>query len=476
MTKVLAVLAVLSGFMLFSHSFVLSQSNTSAASVTPQQAPKAAKKLTPTEEALQKRVTPKISKLDFRGALEEVNVMIIREPENVMLYNVRATLHSSLYKFDDAAKDYDKIIALQPNNVYALQSRAQIRVEHQNNTDGAIQDWTQVLKVDSLNPTAYFSRGALYQTQQKYENAKSDYSSCLRVGNGESILALTQRGFCAMKLKQTDAAMADFTSAIKLGTADSTSRGQLFDAWFYRGSLHLQKRKFAEAIFDLDGALRLNDQSGESYYLRGYAKMLTGRNQDGCIDVSQAKELKYANADELLSKYCDDMPNLDSLRRYTMPTVTVTAGRSPAEIAITDSRRLLRRVQGLVANPIAQSGFALPTTGITYEAPPGMLSPFDCNKQRLEMMRPSQITVSCIAQVLNDDLRKVKDGTVRTMVDGIMNSANDLYVLEQNNSDSSTAQINVNQVQLLRLRIAEQMRELNTYLEKMQGGGKSSSK
>jgi tetratricopeptide (TPR) repeat protein len=437
-------------------------------------APKTAPKLSATEEELQKRVTPKISKLDFRGALEEVNVMILRDTANVTLYNVRASLLAQLYKFDEAEKDFANIIALQPNNVYALQSRAQIRLEHLNNSNGAIQDWTRVLAIDSLNPSAWFARGALYQAKQQFDSARSDYSSCWRVGNGESVLALTQRGYCAMKLKQAEAAMTDFSSAIKLGTADSTMRGMLFDAWFYRGSMQLQRRKFAEAIFDLDAALRLNDQSGETYYLRGYAKMLSGRNQDGCIDVSQAKELKYANAGELLDKYCDDMPSLDSLRRYTMPTVTVTAGRSPAEVAITDSRRLLRRVQGLVANPTAQSQFALPVTGLAYQAPPGMISPFDCNKQRLEMMRPSQVSVGCIAQVLQDELRKVKDVNVRKMVDGVMNTANDLYLLEQNTADASGGgasaqdQVNGNQIQLLRLQLSEQFRELNAYLEKMQ--------
>ncbi len=451
-----------------------------------QQSPKASAnqaakpvRLSPTEEELQKRVTPKISKLDFRGALEEVSIMILRDTANVTLYNVRASLHAQLYKFDEAAKDFDNIIALQPANVYALQSRAQLRAEQQNNPTGAIADWTRVLAIDSLNPSAYFARGNLFQAQQKFDEARRDYGECLRVGNIDNILALTQRGFCAMKLKQTDAAMADFTTAIKLGTSDSSLRGQLFDAWFYRGSLHLQRRKFAEAIFDLDAALRLNDQSGESYYLRGYAKMLGGRNQDGCIDVSEAKELKYPAANELLDKYCDDIPNLDSLRRYTMPTVTVTAGRSPVEIAVTDSRRLLNRVQGLVANPLAQSGNFSPITGINYQAPPGMLSPFDCNKQRLEMMRPSQIQVGCVAQVLQEELRKLKDGNARAMVDGIMSSANDLYILEQNTqsgSDSSIAQVNGNQVQLIRLHLADQLRELNTYLEKLQRGMKTGSK
>jgi tetratricopeptide (TPR) repeat protein len=436
----------------------------------------------PVEKELQKRVTPKLSKMDFRGALNEVTTMIVIDSANPTLYNVRATLNAQLYRFDEAAQDYSTIIRLQPNNLDALQSRAQLRYEHLKDVNGSLEDWTRVLAIDSLNPTAWYARAYIFQGQQKYEEARKDYTSSLRVGNAENVYALTQRGFCAMKLKQFNEAMSDFTAAIK--AADSaTGRTMLFDAFFYRGSLHLQRRKYPEAVFDLDAAVRLNDQSGEAYYLRGYAKMLAGRTEDGCVDVSQAKELRYQGAEDLIAKYCDVVPNLDSLRRYTLPTVTVTAGRSREEVAMTDSRRLLRRVQSIVANPSLRSEGLVPITNLSYQAPPGMISPFDCNKQRLEMMRPSQISVGCIAQVLQEELRTLKDATVRSLVDEIMNTANDLYVLESTSQPESSSltqntpnnpaqgldQINANQMQLLRLRISEQFRELNTLLEKIQG-------
>lgn len=441
--------------------------------------PKTDAKLSPTEEELQRRVTPKISKLDFRSALNEVSIMIVSDTANATLYNVRAALNTQLYNFADAARDYDKIIALQPKNVYAYQSRAQLRLEHLNNTEGALQDWTRVVALDSLNPSAWYSRGALYQTMQQFEEARRDYTQCLRTGIGENATVLTQRGFCAMKLKQSSDAMNDFNAAISI-TDSATKRSiAAFDAFFYRGSLHFQRRKFAEAIFDFDAALRLNDQSGETYYLRGYAKMLGGHTEDGCIDLSQANELKYAQAAALIEQYCDVVGNLDSLRRYTMPTVTVTAGRSRVEIAMIDSRRLLGRVTALVGNPSLQQQNVLPTSTFAFQNPPGMMSPFDCNKQRLEMSRPSQINIGCVAQVLQEELRKVPDATVRTMVDNIMNTANDLYIMETTGQDTRAGtasgvgqDINKNQAMLIRLRLAEQFRDLNDLLEKMQGAKK----
>ena len=153
------------GRCVFAMCFFLSMLNAhaqqtpkTASNQTMQIVPKTAAKLSPTEEELQRRVTPKISKLDFRGALNEVSIMIVSDTANATLYSVRAALNTQLYNFADAARDYDKIIALQPKNVYAYQSRAQLRLEHLNNTEGALQDWTRVVVLDSLNPSAWYSR------------------------------------------------------------------------------------------------------------------------------------------------------------------------------------------------------------------------------------------------------------------------------------------------------------------------------
>ena len=441
-------------------------------------------KLSPTEEELQRRVTPKINKLDFRGALNEVNIMLAGDSTNITLYNVRATLHTQMFDFPATVKDFDHIIALQPNNLYALQSRAQVRREHLRDNNGALHDWTRVLAIDSLNAAAYFARAEILREQEKFQEAHSDYAACLRTGNPDNVTALTARGFCAMKLKRVSEAMTDFTAAISMTDSASGRSIAGFDAWFYRGSLHLQRRKFKEAVFDFDAALRLNDQSGEAYYLRGYAKMLGGNTQDGCIDVAQANELHYAAAKGLIEQHCDAVPNLDSLRRYTMPTVTVTAGRSPAEIAMTDSRRLLGRVQSLVANPTATQQYGISQINIpAFRSPPGMMSPFDCNKQRLEMTRPSQINLGCVAQILQEELRKVRDPQIQAMVNNIMDTANDLYVMETPMQDASSSSggtsvsdINAQQIQLVRIRLADQFRELNTYLARRQESLKASSK
>ena len=95
------------------------------------------------------------------------------------------------------------------------------------------------------------------------------------------------------------------------------------------------------------------------------------------------------------------------------------------------------------------------------------------------MSRPSQINIGCVAQVLQEELRKVPDATVRTMLDNIMNTANDLYIIETTGQDASTGMasgtgqdINKNQAMLIRLRLAEQFRDLNDLLEKMQGAKK----
>ncbi len=427
-----------------------------------------------TELELQQRVTPKLSKMDIRGALNEIKSMLASDTSNVTLLTVQATLQTQLYNFNEAAQSYGKIIMLQPNNVYALQSRAQIYYERLNNPENSLRDWSRVVLLDSLNPAAWYSRGAIYQTQQKYEAAYQDFTKCLQVGIPDNIYALTQRGISLMKLRRISEATSDFTAVIK--RSESSAVGEaLFEALFYRGSIYLQNRKFAEAVNDFDRALRLNDQSGETYYLRAYAKMLSGRTEEGCIDAAQSKELTYPSADSLISRYCDFVPNLDSLRRFTMPTVYVSSKRSAQEIAVVASRRLLSRIQGAVENTALAQG-RMPLGGLGTQTLPGLMSAYDCNLQRLEMMRSSMININCLAQVLQQELGTIADVTVQNHLNRIMSLATDLSLVDVNrqlstspdtNDDAPIKSIDESQIAQLRLQIGLEFRQLNSRLESL---------
>jgi hypothetical protein len=148
-----------------------------------------------------------------------------------------------------------------------------------------------------------------------------------------------------------------------------------------------------------------------------------------------------------------------------MQEVFVTAARSPQEIAIRDSRQMLNRVASLVASPMMQAPTSIMGTPQRL-LPPGQQNPMDCNKMQIQMRRPSEISVYCVVQILQDDLKNVKDATVQSLMRDAFSTAQDLFVVES--SSQTGGSVDASQSQNLRLRLSQQLRELNDFLERME--------
>jgi tetratricopeptide (TPR) repeat protein len=419
-------------------------------------------------EEARKAVAAKVSKADFRGAVKELNTFLARNPANLAALMLRAEMYIQLFSTLDAIKDYSRIIELEPTSKAACQaymSRAQLRLERQQDMAGALDDYTALLRIDTTNALVYFLRGSIYEQQGMFDSASADFTKALSVGVPNNPLALTRRGFCALSLGNNEDAMRDFSAAIAATTAPP------FDAFFYRASLYLRQRKFSEALFDFDAALRLNEQSPEAYYMRGYAKLSLGRTEDGCADLAQAQALKFEPSVKLIAEYCGDIGNLDSLRRFTMPAITVTAQRSREEIAIKDSRRMLDRISSILPNQqVFQQMTYTSLTGLENVRllPPGVMSVFECNKNLLEFTRPSQINVFCVVQILQEELRYINDATTKSLGNQIFTLAQELFVVESEAQLGGDATAANTQSQILRIQLSEQMRELSKHLRNMQ--------
>jgi tetratricopeptide (TPR) repeat protein len=455
MTALVAVCSAVSSLICFNAPVSLLAQSTPTASKL---APKAASKSDLRNDLrndFRSRVAEKIGKLDFRGAVKELDAAIGKDSTLLAAYVIRADMHLKLYNPNAALADYTKAIALDPRNQQFYTLRAQIRLENKIDFNGAYQDYTRAITLDSLDPMTWYLRADVCERIGAFDSAVKDYSAALRLAGSDSPQILTRRGVCYAELGNDSAALPDLSAAIKAQPA--------FEPLFIRASRLLKQRKFAEAVADFDAAIRFNDKSAQAYYMRGYAKLAGGLAQSGCIDLAEARVLGFANAQKLLDEYCDVMPNLDSLRRYTFAEVVVTAKRSPEAVAITDSRRLLARAASLIANPMPSALSSL--SGVESPAqqlPPGMINAYDCNKMRLEMSRPSQINPYCVMQVLMDELEKVKDATVQSILRDAYNTTQDLYGIETSGS-ASAATMTID----IRQRLAQQLRELNDFLGKL---------
>ena len=90
--------------------------------------------------------------------------------------------------------------------------------------------------------------------------------------------------------------IVDYTKAIEIDPVP--------EIYFYRANVKSELQDYRGAIFDLTQAIELNPKYAEAFYFRGGAELVLGQKDAGCLDLSKAGELGFAEAYEQIKKYC----------------------------------------------------------------------------------------------------------------------------------------------------------------------------
>jgi tetratricopeptide (TPR) repeat protein len=158
-----------------------------------------------------------------------------------------------LYKFkgqwERAIADFTEAIRLDPNDVTAFLNRG-VTYDQENDHDRAIDDYNEAIRLDPGDAYVFLNRGSAYSRKKDYELAIADYDEALRLYPNWP-LAFYGRGTTQFLRKNYDGAIADYSEAIKLKPDDAKS-------WYYRGRAFWEKGDFAKANADIAEAKRLN--------------------------------------------------------------------------------------------------------------------------------------------------------------------------------------------------------------------------
>ncbi|MCX7696357.1 MAG: tetratricopeptide repeat protein [Bacteroidales bacterium] len=85
------------------------------------------------------------------------------------------------FRFEEAMKQYEAILSIQPNNKYAWYNMGYIQLVYLKNFEKAIFFFNKVLEIDSLYVDALYNRGLSYQMLGNRDLAKQDYQKVLRL-------------------------------------------------------------------------------------------------------------------------------------------------------------------------------------------------------------------------------------------------------------------------------------------------------
>ncbi len=159
-----------------------------------------------------------LDKGDVNRALQELQGVVTRAPDNpVARYNL-GRAHSALGQFEQARQMFQKAIELRPDFVMARLALAQLEVSR-GEYDAALKAAQQVLAIDRGSVNARLIESAALMGQRKFGDSRQLLSEMLKV-NSSSPDVLFQLGVVSLTENKYKEAEDDFRKAYELNPAN----------------------------------------------------------------------------------------------------------------------------------------------------------------------------------------------------------------------------------------------------------------
>lgn len=148
---------------------------------------------------------------------------------------------------------------------------------------GAIESYTQVLRLDPKYVEAYCNRGLIKTLIGDTNGAITDFHQVLKLAPHHAD-AYNRLGNAHANIGQLNAALEDFNQAVRLDP-------KFADAYYNRGLTRFNLKDSQGAITDYTQALKLNPNLAEAYGNRGLTRNSLGDKSGALEDLQKAAQL-----------------------------------------------------------------------------------------------------------------------------------------------------------------------------------------
>ena len=234
---------------------------------------------------------------DFTGSIADYNRLQAMDRLYPRIYSKRAGSEAMLGQAEEAIRDADKAVQIDPKDEEAYNSRG-LANRLLGKLDDAVNDFGLAIYIKDDYSRPYNNRGAVYLAKGQPERAIEDFSKAIELDSHYAD-PYSNRGVAEQKLDRNEAALKDLDTALRLNP-------NFADAYQNRGVVKNVLKLFPEALADFNQALKLNPgkNNGAIYVGRGISKLFLGDNAGACEDWHTASDLAAANAATLIAEYC----------------------------------------------------------------------------------------------------------------------------------------------------------------------------
>jgi tetratricopeptide (TPR) repeat protein len=285
-------------------------------------------------------------------ALRDYDRVVELEPKNLWARYTRAGLHVQRGEHRQAVADYTATIALEPRAVESYHDRAVVNWFYLKEFDASLADWRQVAKLKPSDAEAHRCIGVIYLGRRQYEWAleeldealkrQADYAEALwakaqiLLWEGQAKEALEVVHPLAQKLPADAVETLNIRGDIYrgLGRPEEAAadyqrliqlRPELPEAYVSLAGIYLKQGKSAKARECFDRLVTANPQMEAAYLRRGRFLRDRGQFDEALKDCQQAAR-------------CDTTSVLPALLQ-----ASIAAARGNADAAVAEAERVLNK-------------------------------------------------------------------------------------------------------------------------------------
>ncbi|GJM31442.1 MAG: hypothetical protein DHS20C18_04430 [Saprospiraceae bacterium] len=196
-----------------------------------------------------------------KSAIQKYDATLETDPSLYKVYEHRADLKikTKITDYDGAIADYSEVLKREPENVQLQKKRGELHMRMEN-YNLAILDFNIYLEQDSLNLDVLYNRATCYEVIKLYENAIADYTKILKEKSYD-LGTRYRRAACYYLSGNKEKAFAECDSIV-------THNKFYLEAFNLMGAICLEKEDFKKAVFYFNKALKNNQHYKEAYFNR----------------------------------------------------------------------------------------------------------------------------------------------------------------------------------------------------------------
>ena len=178
--------------------------------------------------------------------------------------------HSFAGRYEQARKDLEFAIQLNPNNANAYTNLAST-CQNLGDDDCTFDSFEKALEIDPNNWPVYSQIGGFYDFRNRNDEAAEYYQKAIDVGDGKAVEAMNNLGRIYILQEKYDKAIKLLTESIETTEKVVAETNQAPDlvasGYKNRGWANLELKRYDEALVDLEKSAGLNYQYADTYCL-----------------------------------------------------------------------------------------------------------------------------------------------------------------------------------------------------------------